>query len=399
MKNNLLLLLILISLKGFSQSNNVQTAANYFKDYDRTGSKNKLEDLSNGKKYIDMAAEDASTNNDPKMWYYKGKIYHAIDIDTNSAINQLDADAAEKAAVSFINCLKTDTKKTYADDANDLVWISGASLFGKAGEAYNKNNFELAAKYYNEIFDIISLDKNNNLKRNNITADVLNLNLFYVYRKAKDTDKSKTYLQKLIDVKYNDPMIYSYMSRIYLDQKDTTKALEYIGQGRKIFNDNTNLINTELDIYIAQGKTDVLITKTTEAIAATSDNEQLYFNRGTLYKNSNENDKAIADFKKAIELKPDYFDANYNLGATYFNMAAELANKANSIPPEKQKEYNDAKAKTEAKFKEAQPFLEKAHEANPKDLNTVMSLKQLYARIGDLKKADEMKKALEELNK
>ena len=24
-------------------------------------------------------------------------------------------------------------------------------------------------------------------------------------------------------------------------------------------------------------------------------------------------------YKKAIELKPDYFDANYNLGALYFN--------------------------------------------------------------------------------
>ncbi|HKR06729.1 MAG TPA: tetratricopeptide repeat protein [Bacteroidia bacterium] len=398
MKNKLIVFLLLFSLKSFSQSNNVQSAINYFKGYER-GGKNKQGEIANAKRFIDMSAEDASTANDPKMWYYKGKIYHAIDSDSSSAINQIDDNAAGKAATSFINFLKTATKKYDAEitEANDLVWISGVGLFNRAGEAYNKSDFERAAKYYNEIFDILPLDKNNNMKRNNITPDVLNLNLYYVYKKAKNPDKSKEYLQKLIDAKYNDPVIYLNMSRIYLDQKDTVKALSCIEQGRKIFEENPNLISEEINIYMAQGKTDVLISKITDAIAATPDNEQLYFNRGTLYKNNNQNDKAIDDFKKAIELKPDYFDANYNLGATYFNMAGELVNKANKIPPDKQKEYNEAKTKADAKFKEAQPFLEKAYELNPKDKNTVNSLKQLYARIGDLKKAEEMKKVLEEL--
>jgi tetratricopeptide (TPR) repeat protein len=405
MKNKLILFLALISLKSFSQSNNVQSAGNSFKSYETASAKSKPGDIANAKRFIDMAAQDASTANDPKMWYYKGKIYRAIDMDTIAAISQLDADAVEKSATSFINVLNLEPtskylqKNEHLDEVNDLVWMSAVNLFNRAGEAFNANNFERADRLYNKIFEIFPLDKNNNLKRNNITADVLNLNLYYVHKKAKDTEKAKMYLQKLIDARYNDPMIYLYMERMYLEQGDTAKALTYIEQGRKIFDDNPKLISEQLNIYIIQGKTDILLGKITEAIASTPDNEQLYFNRATIYNSRNEKEKAIADYKKAIELKPDYFDANYELGATYFNMGGELLKKANSIPASKTKEYDEAKAASDAKFNEALPYLEKAHEMNPKDYNTVFSLKQLYARKGDMKKADEMKQALETLKK
>ena len=49
----------------------------------------------------------------------------------------------------------------------------------------------------------------------------------------------------------------------------------------------------------------------------------------------------------------------------------------------------------EAKFKEAQPYLEKAHEINPKDIPTMQSLRQMYVRLGELAKAEEMKNAIE----
>jgi tetratricopeptide (TPR) repeat protein len=106
-------------------------------------------------------------------------------------------------------------------------------------------------------------------------------------------------------------------------------------------------------------------------------------------------DEAVAAYKKSIELKPDNFDAVYNLGALYFNDGAELANKANKIPANKVAEYDAAKKKFEAKFKDALPYLEKAHQINPTDIATMESLRQLYARLGDLAKAGEMKKKME----
>ena len=100
-------------------------------------------------------------------------------------------------------------------------------------------------------------------------------------------------------------------------------------------------------------------------------------------------------------ISPDNYELNYNLGAMYFNQAAEMANKANNL--KSNEEYSKAKTNFELKFKQAEPFLEKALEKNPKktedDLTTydgtLNSLKQLYVRIGEMEKYEKLKVLLE----
>src|SRR5206468_4005973 len=142
----------------------------------------------------------------------------------------------------------------------------------RGNDAYKANDLERAIRFYNLIFDIMPLDKDKNLKRNNITADALNKNLYFAASKAKDYDKAKGYLQKLMDAKYNDAVIYIYMSNIYLAKADTATALSYIENGRNLYEDNQKLINEEIRLYIAQGKSEVLIDKLSKAIESTPDN-------------------------------------------------------------------------------------------------------------------------------
>lgn len=400
-KTATVLLGILFSLNVFSQAFNVQSAADAYSGKG-ISSKNKLKNLSDAKNYIDLAAANEQTSNDPKMWRYRGLIYLAIDQDTSEAARQLDPDANEKSAVSFINCFKTDTKKNFEEDCNRNIWVAGVRLYNKASKALNSGDYEKATRYFNLTLDILPYDKDNNLKQNTITANIINYNLAKTAIKAKDNAKAKNYLQKLMDIKYNDPMIYLYMERVFLDEKDTTQALSYIEQGRKIFDENTSLLNEEIRIYSLQGKFDALITKFTDAINLNDGNEVLYYNRATLYENKRDLVNAESDYKKAIELKPDYFDANYGLGIMYFNQAADLANAANGI--KNNDEFDKAKKKYELKFKEAEPYLEKAMELNPKKTDedqklyrgTVNSLKQLYARTGEMEKYNKMKSLLEQ---
>ena len=105
--------------------------------------------------------------------------------------------------------------------------------------------------------------------------------------------------------------------------------------------------------------------------------------------------KAEEAYKKAIEIKADYFEANFNLGAMYYNLAADMIKKANDIDASKLKEYNEAKAKFEIQLKNARPYLEKALELQPKDEGALSSLRQLYAHLGETDKSNEMKKRME----
>lgn len=56
----------------------------------------------------------------------------------------------------------------------------------------------------------------------------------------------------------------------------------------------------------------------TEAIKYDKNNYEAYYYRGCAKVNAMKYDEAIADFEKAVELKPDYADAYFNLGRTYY---------------------------------------------------------------------------------
>ena len=154
------------------------------------------------------------------------------------------------------------------------------------------------------------------------------------------------------------------------------------------------------------GKNKEAIELLKEAISKDTKNESLYFALGNTYDNlraSSEN-KAGADdyfsladiaYKKAIELKTDYADAYFNLGVMHFNRGAEMANAANML--KSQTEYDKAKLKFEEVFNTAKPYLEKALELNPKDYNTLTTLKQLYVRTGEKEKYNAVQKTLDSL--
>ena len=109
---------------------------------------------------------------------------------------------------------------------------------------------------------------------------------------------------------------------------------------------------------------------------------------GSVFDNLGNYEEAIIAYKKAIEVKADYFDANYNLGALYFNKAVLGINDANEMwKPRmtKTEAANQKKLEADSKsmFITARPYLESAFEVDPNDIETIRSLKDIYARTGE----------------
>ena len=61
----------------------------------------------------------------------------------------------------------------------------------------------------------------------------------------------------------------------------------------------------------------------TEAIKYDKNNFEAYYYRDCARINAKKYNEAIADLEKAVELKPDYADAYFNLGRTYYMMNDE----------------------------------------------------------------------------
>ena len=192
-------------------------------------------------------------------------------------------------------------------------------------------------------------------------------------------------------MQYKDPDVYRTLAGIQKEQKDTTAALKTLEAGKARFPGNNAITLDELNIYLSRGQTVQIIDKLKNAVASDPTNKSLHFALGTTYDNLKKYPEAEASYKKAIELDANYFDANYNLGALYFNQAVEIFNAANQLPPSKQKEYEAGVAKSKEQFNNALPVLEKALSLEPNDRNTMIALKEIYARTGNNAKADEMK--------
>ena len=392
-------LLVAITSIALAQSHNITSAAILLQHY------NSEKDISiqalkikEAKDFIDQAFVNESTSNDPKMWNYRAPIYLQIALKEPS----LDEDAILKATEAHIKSLQKDEKgrvivRKWTTEEDILAGLiqCGYKLFNVAIDKYNAKDYTGALKYYNAIFDIIPLDAEDQLKRGNITKETILYNSFFASSKMKDNATSKKLLQQLIDINFNEPAIYIHMSNVYLEDKNTDKALEYLKLGRDMFEGDQSLINTEINLYIQLGRTSELIAKLGEAIALDSENDLLYFNRGTIYDQEGDFVNAEKDYKASLAINPDAFGTNYNLGALYFNAGVAINNKANDTSNNKQ--FEKLKKESESSFAKALPFLEAAYELNGEDKNTLLSLKQLYYLNGDYKKSEEMKKQIEEL--
>ena len=398
MKNILLILSFIISSVAVAQKHNIVNASIALRNAKKAKGDEIGVLLSEAKEYIDEAFSTESTANDPKMWNYRAPIYLEIALKKP----ELDNLAIIKATDAHIKCLQKGKKDkiivrkwTAKEDVLSGLIQCGYKLFNLAIDKYNEGDYERSLALYGKIFEIIPYDDEDQLKRGNITNETILYNSFFSSSKLKNDSKSKELLQALILINFNEPAIYIHMSDIYKREKNIEKAIEYLSLGREMFEDDQSIINTEINLYIELGRTSELLTKLSEAINLDSENSLLYFNRGTIYDQEGQLENAENDYVKAIELEPSSFGSNYNLGALFFNKAVELNNSANSTSDDKK--YKLLKTQANIYFDKGLPYLESAYLINPKDKNTLLSLKQLYYMKGDYKKSDEIKRVISEL--
>ena len=83
-----------------------------------------------------------------------------------------------------------------------------------------------------------------------------------------------------------------------------------------------------------------------------------------------------------------------NAGALYYNTAIEMNKQMNSLPLEKEKEYESLKVERNKLYTKALPYFESAHRIDPTSTDCMLALKEIYVRLEQKDKAEEMKQKL-----
>ena len=134
------------------------------------------------------------------------------------------------------------------------------------------------------------------------------------------------------------------------------------------------------------------------AIENDPENSMLHFVLGTAMDQLGKRDGAVDAYKKAIELNPDYLDAYHNLGASYVNAAFNINERINELDFRSDKaEIASLEAEADKAIEDAVPYLEKALELEPSNVQVMNSLKTIYFSTEEMDKYNAMKEKIDAL--
>ncbi len=412
----LLLLAIIPVFTSYSQKSKMYNAVNYYKDYTLTKD---TVSLNKAKENVNLAAEHIDTKDNPKTQITKGQIYFALyEINKNAQEELLlpsIPDATKRAFAAFQITPTTELEIAYkafekgksldtkGEYSNELKTEKNIGIyFDNTGRAnLNAKNFVNALPSFERAYEISGYSDTTLLYFCGVSAEF-----------ANEYAKAKQYYQKMIDTKHIRENTYVSLVNVCFNMKDTIGAIDAMKKGRADYPNNINLVIVEANYFLRTNNSPKALNNLNIAIVARPTDPNLYLVRGNIYDNlanpknaagkdlekpkdyADDINLAEADYKKAIELKPENFDALYNLGVLYNNQGVVYNKQADGIMDKVQNTAVNAKA-TEM-FDKAMPVLEKALEVNPSDRNTMVALKQIYAR---LQLEDKLKAINEKLSK
>ena len=353
---------------------------------------NKEGDYATAASYIEQAIENPKANVKNKTWRYRGEIY--LNISKDSTLFAAFPEALTIAKDSYMKAKELDTKGSYAQECQIGLGQVQMAASNAGITQYNTGDFGRAGGFFDLSAEIASAFE---------ATDTMALyNSALCYEKAGNVALAVARYQACADIQYQVPNVFLFISNLYRTSGQEDLALQTLADARKAYPREQSLIIEELNIYLTNEEFDKAKENLTLAAEQDPTNEILWFSLGSVLDNLGNAEEAIEAYLKALEVKADYFDANYNLGALYFNQAVQGINEANDMwKPRMTKTESDAQKKLEddakALFATAKPYLEAAHAVDAEDVETMRSLRDVYARTGDDDKLLDMSAKLKAL--
>ncbi len=356
--------------------------------------------LADALQHLEDAQEHESVFDDPEFWLTKSRLYMEFAVTQEEAYKNLVENPVDKADEALFKAKELDTGNQFILEIQPMLLFLSDLTFNVGAEAYESDNWLKASDYFLRSYEVgLSYDDQDTLKYSyaGISAEL-----------GGNFERAKKIYLELRDMEYDESYIYSSLSNIAMEQGDTLLATEFIQEGREKYPEELDLIFAEANIHIFTGNINNAREILDLAIQKDPENPHLYFAFGANYDRMSQDttytveerqfafNEAIKAYESAIELRPDYFDAVYNLGVLYFNRGIRIFEQAE----ERLRETHDFARyeEDEKEFKhawlEAQPYLEEAKAMlemdDPNMEIVVISLVELYARTDQPEKLEEI---------
>jgi len=367
---------LVVTLNAFSQAD-VTSAFNA----------NKQGDFAKAAEYIDKAIVDPKASTKEKTWRYRGDIY--LSIAGSPELSAQFPNAVSICKESYFKSMELDTKKEWIqENTTGLSNLQGIVL-AAAGKQYEGNDFcgassnFLVAKEISTRFGIVD------------SAAIYN-GAFCAERCGKMEEALAGY-QESAKIGYNVPGVYGSIVELYNKMGKKEEAVKTLSEARAKYPKDSDLLRAEVNVFLTDQKYDQALGLLKDLTTQDPKNEMIWFVLGVTYEKLGKVAEQEAAYLKALEINPKYFDALFNLGATYYNQGVEKYKECDKIPPREAAKYDACVSDANKIFAKSIGYFEGGYAERSNDKDIINALKEAYVRVGNMEGKKKMEEALKGL--
>lgn len=420
MKKNLFLILIaLISVIGYSQKREINTAGKQIKQGSYADAKATL--LS-----VESLIGSADTALQAEYYFVKGQAFAGLG---TAQENLIESANAFKRVLEIEN---TSGKAKFSKQAEDEIFNLRVKLVNTAIEDQNAERYQIAADKLYASYTISPKDTsdlffaaNNSLNASNYkqAADFYQtlLDLGYVGSSKQYVAISKSTGEEMVTTdklerdlliktgEYIKPSERVTASRradiirnlgiIYIDQDRIDEATALIAEARKADPKDISLINAEAQIALKMNDMTKYNQLMHQVVESDPDNPELFFNLGVSSASIGDIVKAEEYYKKSLEIDPEYYNSTLNLAVLLaMDKTKPLVEEMNGLgmSAADNKRYDVLLVERNKLYEASIPYFEKAIAIRPGETELIRTLMNIHSVLGNDSEANKLKAILGE---
>ena len=327
--------------------------------------------------FLGMKPNDQAT-----AWHYRAISYQNVLQSGDEALIAQTPDALEIIYESLMNCMKNPSfLEDNKQDIYQRVEIVKSNYYNSGYELFKTQDYAAAAPLFKKAYDIaktLGTSDANDMMYAAGQASML----------SKDFNTALEYFTELKNNGMENGDVYRHLAACYNGLGNAEQAMAMINAGLEKDPSDANLILEKVNAYLKDGKGAEAIADLEKLLELDPENAQLLFVLGTIYgDDTNEalydTEKARQYYEQALKIKPDYYDATYNIGVLYTTMANKYIEQANEITgfsKKEQEEYNGLIEQANELLRTGLPYLQRAYEAQPSD-DVKNVLRSIYVKL------------------
>jgi len=259
---------------------------------------------------------------------------------------------------------------------------------------YNNGEYKTAYEAFKIFLDIQKLDI---FAKERLNHDSVYNQIQFVAGQAatyaEDYPAAVKMFSELKNTDYDPVETYRFLALNYQELNDSVNYAATVKEGVRKFAENRFFLESVINVYIRDGQMEEALKYLDGAIEANPTVAEYWRVKGDLYESEFKDEQnALNAFQKALEIDPEFTSAVYAIGRLYYNQALKAQQAANEM------DFKDAeqeKEKVEGLYRQALPYLEKAHQMSPDDKQYINALYVTYYAL-KMPEAADMEKLLSE---